>query len=54
VVKSAATNPTRRHKTIAEISEEFEKARAKDARKRMEATLNFRGAYGGGCTVELC
>lgn len=35
-----------RHKTIAEISEEFEKARAKEARERIEAKLNFRGTYG--------
>lgn len=35
-----------RHKTIAEISEEFERARAKEARQRMEAKLNFRGSYG--------
>ena len=34
-----------RHKTLAEISEEFERARAKEAKKRMEAKLNFRGAY---------
>ena len=35
-----------RHKTIAEISEEFERARAKEAQQRMEAKLNFRGSYG--------
>jgi DnaJ family protein C protein 11/ATP-dependent RNA helicase DDX10/DBP4 len=35
-----------KHKTIAEISEAFDKARAKEARKTMEATLNFRGSYG--------
>ena len=36
----------RKHKSLAEITEEFERARAKEARKRLEAKLNFRGAYG--------
>ena len=36
----------RKHKSLAEITEEFERARAKEARKRLEARLNFRGAYG--------
>ena len=35
-----------RSKTLAEITEQFERARAKEARRRVEATLNFRGAYG--------
>jgi DnaJ homolog subfamily C member 11 len=35
-----------RNKTLAEITDEFERARAKEARKRAEAKLNFRGTYG--------
>ena len=35
-----------RRKTLREISEEFERARAKEARAQMEAKLNFRGSYG--------
>ena len=36
----------RRHKSLREISEEFERARAKERRAQMEAKLNFRGSYG--------
>ena len=36
----------RKHKSLAEITEEFEKAKAKEARAHMEAKLNFRGSYG--------
>lgn len=36
----------RRRKSLREISEEFERARAKERRAQMEAKLNFRGSYG--------
>ena len=36
----------RRHKSLREISEEFERARAKERRAQMEAKLNFHGSYG--------
>ena len=36
----------RKHKSLAEITEEFQRAKAKEAREVMEQRLNFRGAYG--------
>ena len=37
-----------KHKTPEEMRAEFDQARAKDAQKRVEAKLNFRGQYGQG------